>query len=150
MDHFKFELIRASAAQEITHSRSTKFAAVTASELVEAFADFALGCGYQRESLADAFAEFTDDDEPQQYCLEAMDPPEVNSKPTPNPSQIRSSLVSRVSKAICYAQQRDETGSRAAIREVAEWLKDASHWESADVLEQEADLTTTTQENFND
>jgi hypothetical protein len=76
MDHFKFELIRASAAQEITHSRSTKFAAVTATELVEAFADFALGCGYQRESLADAFAEFTDDDEPQQYCLEAMDPPD--------------------------------------------------------------------------
>ena len=61
MDHFKFELIRASAAQEITHSRSTKFAAVTATELVEAFADFALGCGYQRESLADAFAAFTDD-----------------------------------------------------------------------------------------
>jgi hypothetical protein len=61
MDHFKFELIRASAAQEITHSRSAKFAAVTATELVEAFADFALGCGYQRESLADAFAEFADD-----------------------------------------------------------------------------------------
>jgi hypothetical protein len=56
MDHFKFELIRASAAQEITHSRSAKFAAVTATELVEAFADFALGCGYQRESLADALA----------------------------------------------------------------------------------------------
>jgi hypothetical protein len=61
-----------------------------------------------------------------------------NSKPTPNPSQIRSSLVSRVSKAICYAQQRDETGSRAAIREVAAWLQDAGFWEAADALEQEA------------
>jgi len=75
MDHFKFELIRASAAQEITHSRSTKFAAVTATELVDAFIDFALGCGYYRESLAEAFAEYIYD-EPQQHCLEAMDPPD--------------------------------------------------------------------------
>jgi hypothetical protein len=72
MDHFKFELIRASAAQEITHSRSTKFAAVTASELVDAFIDFALGCGYYRESLVEAFAEYIDD-EPEQHCLEAFD-----------------------------------------------------------------------------
>ena len=41
-----------------------------------------------------------DDDEPQQYCLEAMDPPEANSKPTPNPSQIRSSLVKRVAATL--------------------------------------------------
>ena len=65
-----------------------------------------------------------DDDEPQQHCLEAMDPPEANSKPTPNDRQIRSSLVQRISGAICYAQQRDETGSRAAIREVAAWLRE--------------------------
>jgi hypothetical protein len=65
-----------------------------------------------------------DDDEPQQHCLEAMDPPEVNSKPTLNLSQIRISLVQRVSRAICYAQQRDETGSRAAIREVNAWLRE--------------------------
>jgi hypothetical protein len=75
MDHFKFELIRASAAQEITHSRSAKFAAVTAAELVDAFINFALGCEYGREELADAFAEFIDD-APQQHCLEAMDPPD--------------------------------------------------------------------------
>ena len=75
MDHFKFELIRASAAQEITHSRSAKFAAVTATELVDAFINFALGCEYGREELADAFAEFIDD-APQQHCLEAMDPPD--------------------------------------------------------------------------
>jgi hypothetical protein len=75
MDHFKFELIRASAAQEITHSRSAKFAAVTATELVDAFINFALGCDYEREELADAFAEFIDD-APQQHCLEALDPPD--------------------------------------------------------------------------
>jgi hypothetical protein len=72
MDHFKFELIRASAAQEIIHSRSTKFAAVTATELVDAFIDFALGCGYYRESLTEAFAEYIDD-EPEQHCLEALE-----------------------------------------------------------------------------
>ena len=49
---------------------------------------------------------------------------EGNSKPTPNLSQIRTSLVQRVSRAICYAQQRDETGSRAAIREVNAWLRE--------------------------
>ena len=57
-----------------------------------------------------------DDDEPQQYCLGAMDPPEANSKPTPNPSQIRSSLVERVRKAIKHEFDYD---ARAAIREVA-------------------------------
>jgi hypothetical protein len=75
MDHFKFELIRASAAQEITHSRSAKFAAVNATDLVDAFINFALGCDYEREELAEAFAEFIDD-APQQHCLEAMDPPD--------------------------------------------------------------------------
>jgi hypothetical protein len=39
-----------------------------------------------------------DDDEPQQHCLEAMDPPEANSQPTPNDRQIRSSLVERVAR----------------------------------------------------
>jgi hypothetical protein len=147
MDHFKFELIRASAAQEITHSRSTKFAAVTAAELVEAFADFALGCGYQRESLADAFAEFTDD-EPQQYRLEAMDPPEVNSKPTPNPNQSRSSLVERVRKAIKHEFDYD---ARAAIREVAAWLRDSEgDYNTIRQLEIQADTTITSQENSDD
>jgi hypothetical protein len=75
MDHFKFELIRASAAQEITHSRSAKFAADSAAELVDAFINFALGCDYEREELADAFAEFIAD-APQQHCLEALEPPD--------------------------------------------------------------------------
>jgi len=41
---------------------------------------------------------------------------EANSKPTPNPSQIRSSLVERVRKAIKHEFDYD---ARAAIREVA-------------------------------
>jgi hypothetical protein len=51
-----------------------------------------------------------DDDEPQQHCLEAMDPPEANSKPTPNDCQIRTPLMERV--------------GRAAIREVNAWLRE--------------------------
>jgi hypothetical protein len=39
-----------------------------------------------------------EDDPPQQHCLEAMDPPEANSQPTPNDRQIRSSLVERVAR----------------------------------------------------
>jgi hypothetical protein len=39
-----------------------------------------------------------EDDLPQQHCLEAMDPPEANSQPTPNDRQIRSSLVERVAR----------------------------------------------------
>jgi hypothetical protein len=71
-----------------------------------------------------------DDDEPQQYCLEAMDPPEANSKPTPNPSQIRSSLVKRVAATLHRVTDSDpnvpvnewKPEARAAIREVAAWL----------------------------
>jgi hypothetical protein len=149
MDHFKFELIRASAAQEITHSRSTKFAAVTAVELVDAFIDFALGCGYERDVLTDAFAAYIDD-APQQYCLEAMDPPEAISKSTSNPSQIRTSLVEQVAAALAESHAPvdlwyDE--ARAAIREVAAWL-DAKPGgtRAAWMLTQEADRTPISQE----
>ena len=54
-----------------------------------------------------------------------------NSKPTPNSSQIRSSLVDRVALAISgieYGLERDEEAvnwaseARAAIREVAAWM----------------------------
>jgi hypothetical protein len=51
-----------------------------------------------------------DDGEPEQHCLEAMDPPEANSKPTPNDRQIRTPLMERV--------------GRAAIREVNAWLRE--------------------------
>ncbi len=55
-----------------------------------------------------------------------------NSKPTPNSSQIGSSLVNRVALAISgieYGLERDEEAvnwaseARAAIREVAEWMR---------------------------
>jgi hypothetical protein len=64
---------------------------------------------------------------------------EATSKPSPNSSQIGSSLVERVTAAI----GRDgETArwqeARAAIREVAYWLHAAGIWEAADVLEREA------------
>ncbi len=57
-----------------------------------------------------------------------------NSKPTPNSSQIRRSLVNRVALAISgieYGLERDEEAvnwaseARAAIREVALWLNEA-------------------------
>lgn len=41
-------------------------------------------------------------------------------------NSIKNSLVQRVSLAICYAQQRNETGSRAAIDEIAKWLTENS------------------------
>ena len=50
---------------------------------------------------------------------------EANSKPTPNPSQIRSSLVEQVMTAIERADGDDE--ARAAICEVARWLDAEAH-----------------------
>ena len=87
-----------------------------------------------------------DDDEPQQYCLEAMDPPETNFKPPSNSSQIRSSLVERLAAAI---GQDDENinwtpEARAAIREVAAWLRDRGgypHDWVAQVLDKQAGPT---------
>jgi len=47
-----------------------------------------------------------------------------NSKPTPNPSQIRSSLVERVQGAIHDVEfPHGDDEARAAIRQVAAWLK---------------------------
>jgi len=65
-----------------------------------------------------------DDDEPQQHCLEAIDPPEANSKPTPNDRQIRSSLVKRVHSCIVGEPECGHMQARAVIREVAAWLRE--------------------------
>ena len=62
MDNFKFELIRANKAQEITYCMNTKFQAVTAQGLVDAFVDFASGCGYQKEDLKEAFEVHIEED----------------------------------------------------------------------------------------
>ena len=68
-----------------------------------------------------------------------------NSKPTPNSSQIRSSLVERVQQAINTEYEESlGTGSmeaRAAIREVAAWLKETHGWSDGSLmrLEHEAE-----------
>ena len=71
---------------------------------------------------------------------------EANSKPTPNPSQIRSSpLVEQVADALCRAQLDSpswEPEARAAIREMAAWLRSqglstGDYW--AERLEREAE-----------
>jgi hypothetical protein len=65
----------------------------------------------------------------------------ANFKPTSNDPQIRSSspagsLVERVMTAIERADGDHE--ARAAIREVAEWLRERSEWVGSGMLEQEA------------
>jgi hypothetical protein len=62
MDNFKFELIRANKAQEIMYCMNTKFQAATAQGLVDAFVDFASGCGYQKEDLKEAFEVHIEED----------------------------------------------------------------------------------------
>jgi hypothetical protein len=84
-----------------------------------------------------------------------------NSKPTPNPSQMRSSLVERVAKAISQAPWPDpaldtsnthegwRSEARAAIREVAHWIDAEARqrqlyphngvYSAAEWLEQEAE-----------
>jgi hypothetical protein len=65
-----------------------------------------------------------DDDEPQQHCLEAMDPPEANSQPTPNNCQIRTLLVKRVHSCIVGEPPVGHMQARSVIREVSEWLRE--------------------------
>jgi hypothetical protein len=68
-----------------------------------------------------------------------------NSKPTPNSSQIRSSLVERVASAIHPDRCADPIlylhEARAAIREMAAWLKETHGWSDGSLmrLEQEAE-----------
>jgi hypothetical protein len=81
-----------------------------------------------------------DDDEPQQYCLEAMDPPEANSKPTPNDRQIRTSLVKRVHSCIVGEPPVGHMQARSVIREVAAWMREQRSYPSnwfAQILEKE-------------
>ena len=78
---------------------------------------------------------------------------ETNAKPTPNDRQIRSSLVERV--AIAISRCEDSTAwddealnwapeARAAIREVAAWLREQHDGDlvAATVLEREIELTS--------
>lgn len=82
------------------------------------------------------------------FCVDALvkriEALEANSKPTPNPSQIRSSLVERVVAVIADPDGPEELwhdDARAAIGEVAAWLRSqdlstGDYW--AGRLEQEA------------
>jgi hypothetical protein len=65
----------------------------------------------------------------------------ANSQPTPNPSQIRSSLVERVACAIGQDDEpiNWEPEACAAIREVLAWLKEGEHIWAALKLQQEAE-----------
>jgi hypothetical protein len=65
----------------------------------------------------------------------------TNSQPTPNQSQIRSSLVDRVARAIGRDDEpiNWEPEARAAIHEVLAWLKEGEHTWAALKLEQEAE-----------
>jgi hypothetical protein len=115
---------------------------VTATELVDAFIDFALGCGYYRESLVEVFAEYIDD-EPEQHCLEAMDPSDEAAEILDYYAALSaqhqggavfhsnsSPLVERVAATLHAVTDTDpnvppgewEPEARAAIREVAAWL----------------------------
>lgn len=74
----------------------------------------------------------------QQEQLNALLRP--NSKPTPNPSQIRSSLVERLADALMESVKEQGDMARAAIREVAAWLREQHDGDlvAATVLEREA------------
>jgi hypothetical protein len=83
-----------------------------------------------------------DDDEPEQHCLEAMDPPEVSSKPTPNDRQIRTSLIKRVHSCIVGEPPVGHMQARSVIREVAAWMREqrsypSSWFKFAQILEKE-------------
>ncbi len=78
----------------------------------------------------------------------ALLPEDEDSQPTPNPSQIRSSLVERVAIAISRCEDSScwddeainwEPEARAAIREVLAWLKEGEHTWAALKLEQEVE-----------
>jgi hypothetical protein len=75
----------------------------------------------------------------------ALLPDDEDSQPTPNPVPIRSSLVERVSCAIAGRINPDQwlhqDAARAAIREVAAWLREhyGGPTASSTVLEQEAE-----------
>jgi hypothetical protein len=73
--------------------------------------------------------------------FDALLPDEENSQLTPNPSQIRRSLVERVARAIGQDTEpvNWEPEARAAIRQVLAWLKEREHTWAALKLEQEAE-----------
>lgn len=64
-----------------------------------------------------------------------------SSKPTPNSSRIGSSLVERIEDALMECVREQGSMARAAIREIAAWLREQQDGDlvAATVLEQEAE-----------
>jgi len=93
------------------------------------------------EAKAAACPHIVTSDEGTSYCALA----EQTAKPTPNSRQIRSSLVERVSCAIDGRINPDQwlhqDAARAAIREVAAWMREQHDGDlvAAAVLQQEAE-----------
>lgn len=64
-----------------------------------------------------------------------------NSKPTPNSCQVRSSLMERVKDALMRSVKKEGCMARAAIREVAAWMREQQDGDliAATMLEREAE-----------
>lgn len=55
-DHYKFEMLRYDETAEINTSLSVKTRGVFADEVVSAFAEFLVACGFHSRTVADAFS----------------------------------------------------------------------------------------------
>jgi hypothetical protein len=51
METYKFELIHADNAQQITHVVSSKFKALLLSSVVDSFVEFAVECGFDKKAV---------------------------------------------------------------------------------------------------
>lgn len=69
----------------------------------------------------------------------ALQPDEENSQPIPNSFPIRSSLVERVHSCIVGEPECGHMQARAAIREVAAWLRKVPWPNAATALEKEVE-----------
>jgi hypothetical protein len=73
-----------------------------------------------------------DDDEPQQYCLEALEPPEANTRAMTNLITPPLELIQRVATTLHFVTDSDPTvrvdewmpEARAVIYVVAAWLRE--------------------------
>jgi hypothetical protein len=51
METYKFELIHADKAQQITHVVSSRFKALLISSVVDSFLEFTVGCGFDKKAV---------------------------------------------------------------------------------------------------
>lgn len=62
METYKFELVRADEAQQITHVVTTKFQALTVLSLLREFVDFMAGCGFDRGAVLRGMQDLIDEE----------------------------------------------------------------------------------------